>query len=166
MKTVVLTGLALGVMVVGCGGWAAWNATASANHAPGGGPLQIEVVAPREPDLPDRPILTVGELRDGYVHDPERLQSPPAILDAEYAYVEAAWPEPEPVAAPVDQPEGLVWTSLRPAAPPRLEPDDYSFGFDQSRREQPSEDALSFVDAGGSTTATIDTVPLDNRGLD
>jgi len=165
MKTVVLTGLALGVMVVGCGGWAAWNATASANHAPGGGPLQIEVVAPREPDLPDRAILTVGELREGYVHDPERLQ-PPALLDAECAYVETAWAEPESVVAPVDQPEGLVWTSLRPAPPPRLEPGDYSFGFDQPRREQPQEDARSFVDAGGSTTATIDTVPLDNRGLD
>jgi len=165
MKTLVLTGLALGLVVVGGGGWAAWNSTASANHAPDGSPLQIEVVAPREPDLPDRAILTVGELREGYVHDPERLQ-PPALLDAEYAYVEAAWVEPEPPAAPRDQTGGLVWTSLRPAAPPRLEPDDYSFGFDQPRPQEASEDARSFADAGGSTTATIDTIPLDEGGLD
>lgn len=163
MKTLVLAGLALGLMVVGGGGWAAWNSTAGAQHEPGGGPLQIEVVAPREPDLPDRAILTVGELRDGYVHDPERLQ-PPAVLDAEYAYVEAAWAEP--LAAPMDQADGLVWTSLRPAAPPRLEPDDYSFGFDQPMPVQPSGDARSFADAGVSTTATADTVPLDERGLD
>src|SRR5690606_27076603 len=97
------------------GGWAAWNSTAIAHRDVGGGGLHVEVVAPKEPDLPARSIMAVGELRDGYVHDPDRLQ-PPAVLDAEYAYVEAAWVEPEPLSEPTPEPAGgLVWTTLRPA---------------------------------------------------
>lgn len=167
MKTLVLTGLALGLMVLAAGGWAAWNSTAIAHREAGGGGLHIEVVAPREPDLPARSIMAVGELREGYVHDPDRLQ-PPAVLDAEYAYVEAAWAEPEPLTEPPpERAGGLVWTSLRPATPARLEPHDYSFGFDQPLPEQPSGDAGRLADAGASTqNAPADTSPWDERGLD
>ncbi len=167
MKTLVLTGLALSLAVVGAGGWAAWNSTASAHQNPREGTLQIEVVAPREPELPQRAILAVGALRDGYVHDADRLQ-PPAILDAEYgAYVEAAWTEPEPLAEPMERDDRLVWTSLRPVAPPRLEPDDYSFGFDQPLPETRLDDARNLADGGAWTPpATAAAAGWDESGLD
>ena len=161
MKPLVWTGLALGLTIAGAGGWAVWNSTAIAHRDAGGGGLHIEVVAPQEPDLPTGAVMSVGELRDGYVHDPDRLL-PPAVLDAENAYVETAWAEPEPmVEPPPERTGGLVWTTLRPAPQPRLEPHDYSFGFDQPLPDQSSGDA------GASTqAAAADTSAWDERGLD
>ena len=166
MKTVVVTGVILGLMVVGAGGWAAWKSTAIAHADVTGGGLFVEVVAPREPDLAVSPILAVGQLSDGYVHDPERLQPPPA-LDVDYAYVESAWAEPEPVTEPQSQrADTLVWTSLRPPTPARLEPNDYSFGFDQPSPEQPGASGLDEKIAS-SQRAPADSSSLgDERGLD
>ena len=162
MKPLVWTGLALGLTIAGAGGWSAWNSTAVAHRdAKELGGLHIEVVAPREPELPARAVMSVGDLRDDYVHDPERL-TPPAVLDAEYAYLETAWADPPPLAEPPpERTGGLVWTTLRPAPSPRLEPHDYSFGFDQPLPDQSSGDA------GASTqTAAADTSAWDERGLD
>lgn len=166
MKTLALTGLALGLTVAGAGGWAAWNSTAIAHRDAAAGVMSVEVVAPREPDLPPGSIMAVGELQNGYVHDPARLQ-PPAILDAEYeAYLDDAWLELPATGgpAPQDYPNGLVWVSPRPATPVRLEPDDYSFGFDQPLPEQAGPtDRLAHV----SLPDTVDSSPpWDERGLD
>lgn len=168
MKTLALAGLALGLTAAGAGGWAAWNSTAIAHRDAGHGVMSVEVVAPpTEPDLPPGSIMAVGELRNGYVHDPARLQ-PPAILDAEYeAYLDDAWLEPPAPAGPPPQDyrNGLVWVSPRPATPVRLEPDDYSFGFDQPLPEQVPDpaDRLAHV----SLSDTVDSSPLwDERGLD
>lgn len=158
MKAVVVSGLALGLTAMAAGGWAAWSSTAIAHRNTDGPGMHIEVVAPREPDLPASSIMTVGDLRDGYVHDPQKLQ-PPAVLDVEYAYLDAALIEPDPwIAAPPQREGELVWTSLRPPAPPRLEPHDYSYGFDQ-----PLPDA---GDAALTSNASADTPSWDDRGLD
>ena len=165
MKPLALTGLALGLAVAGAGGWAAWNSTAIAHRDEGGAGLHVEVVAPREPDLPVTGVMAVGDLRDDYVHDPERLQ-PPAVLDAEYAHVDSAWAEPEPMPdAPPERASGLVWTSLRVPSPPPLDPHDYSFGFDQPLPE-PAEDAARLVHTDASSTAPVAPSPWDERGLD
>lgn len=158
MKVVVLSGLALGLAALGAGGWAAWNSTAVAHRDVLGAAMRIEVVAPREPDLPPPSIMTVGDLRDGYVHDPQRLQ-PPAALDAEYAYLDDPRAQPAPWVEPPPVRNGLVWTSLRPPAPPRLEPHDYSYGFDQPLAE--AQDA-----SASSPNAPADTSRWDERGLD
>lgn len=161
MKVVVVSGLALGLTAFTAGGWAAWNSTAIAHRNVVGAVMRIEVVAPREPDLPAPSIIAVGELRDGYVHDPEQL-APPAILDAEYAYLDDAWAEPEPPVEPPPPVEGgLVWTSLRPPAPPRLDPHDYSYGFDQPLAGAAARDA-----GASSPNAPADTFPWDESGLD
>lgn len=161
MKALVLTGLTLGLAAAGAGGWAAWNSTAIAQRDVAGSGLQVEVVAPQEPDLPVGAIMTVGDLSDGYVYDPDQLQ-PPAALDGDYdAYIDAAWVEPEPwVQPPVQSDSVLRLTSLRPPQP-RLEPHDYSYGFDQPL-PGPAEG-----DAGASAPNTpADTPPWDDRGLD
>jgi hypothetical protein len=164
MKVVVLSGLALGLTTLGAGGWAAWTSTAIAHRDVVGAVMHIEVVAPREPELPAPSIMAVGDLQDGYVHDPQRLQPPP-VLDAEYAYLDDAWVEPGPWGETPQQPEGgLVWTSLRPPAPPRLEPHDYSYGFDQPLPDPVAGDER---DAGPSApNAPADTPPRDEGGLD
>lgn len=160
MKMAILSGLALGLAALGAGGWAAWNSTAVAQRDVAGDPIHIEVVAPKEPDLPPPSIMTVGELRDGYIHDPERLQ-PPAILDAEYAYLDDALWDPEPSVEPPPAEGGLVWTSLRSPAAPRLEPHDYSYGFDQ-----PLPDATARDPGVSSPNPSADTPPWNERGLD
>lgn len=161
MKVVVLSGLALGLTALGAGGWAAWNSTAIAHRDVVGGGLHIEVVAPKEPDLPASSIMAVGELRDGYVHDPGRLQ-PPAVLDAEYAYLDDGWIEPGTWGEPAPPPTGgLVWTSLPPPASTRLEPHDYSFGFDQPLPDPAVRDA-----GASAANAPAETPPWDERGLD
>jgi hypothetical protein len=158
MKGIVVSGLALGLTAVTAGGWAAWNSTAIAHRDVVGAVMHIEVVAPREPDLPAPSIIAVGELRDGYIHDPAQLQ-PPAILDAEYAYLDDARVDPEPTFEPPPPVEGgLVWTSWRPPAPPRLEPHDYSYGFDQPLPDEQDADA-------SSPNAPAETPPWDDRGL-
>lgn len=160
MKVVALSGLALGIMTLGAGGWAAWNSTAIAHRDVVGAAMHIEVVAPQEPDLPPPTALAVGDLRDDYVHDPERLR-PPAVLDAEYAYLEADWSDPPPVEEPpLERTGGLVWTTLRPA-PIQLEPHDYSFGFDQPLPAQTPED-----DRSPTQIAAADTAIRDEGGLD
>ncbi|HEY1072592.1 hypothetical protein [Brevundimonas sp.] len=167
MKPLALTGLALGLTAAGAGGWAAWNSTAIAHREVGGGELQVEVVAPREPDLPVGAILAVGDLRDDYVHDPDRLQ-PPAVLDADYAYTDNAWAEPEPSPDPLSgRADGLAWTTLRPPAPIRLDPHDYSFGFDQPPLEQATDNPDHPANPDASTSdAPADTSARDGRGLD
>lgn len=164
MKVVVLSGLALVLTALGAGGWAAWNSTAIAHRDGVGGGLHIEVVAPREPDLPASSIMAVGELRDGYVHDPERLQ-PPVVLDAEYAYLDDGWIEPGPWGEPPPPPAGgLVWTTLRPPSPPlppRLEPHDYNFGFDQPLPDSAAGDA-----SASASNAPAETPRWDEGGLD
>ncbi len=131
----VLTGLGAAA------GWAVWNSTSAAHGegAPDSG-VTVEVVPPIEPDLPPGSIMAVGELRDGYEHDAERV----AALPSEDApYVESAWLEltPEPSQPPyydtlADHGPPL---SSRPA--PELAPDDYGFGFDTPQPDYAAERA-------------------------
>ena len=123
----ILTGL-------GAAGWAAWSSTSSAHRARAAGPaVAIDLVPPVEPDLPAGSIMAVGELRDGYEHDPERLARP---VDEE-PYVESAWLEltPDP---PPPQPADEPLTIARPAAP-ELGQDDYGFGFDTAQPDYAAE---------------------------
>lgn len=123
----VLTGL-------GAAGWAAWSSTSSAHRARAAGPaVAIDLVPPVEPDLPPGSIMAVGELRDGYEHDPERLARP---LDEE-PYVESAWLELTPDPPPPGQSDAPL-TIIRPAAP-RLEREDYGFGFDTPQPDYAAE---------------------------
>lgn len=138
MKALAATAGAVSLAAMLGGGWMLWRSTSMA-HGPGmdGPSINVEVVAPVEPELAPSPILGVGELSNGYEHDPERL-APLTPLPAP----DSAWIEPAP---PLPPPP--VIAELAPTQPPqavRLEPDDYSFGFD---RPLPKAD---------TTTAPID----------
>lgn len=128
-RRLLLTTAALILVGLGAAGWAVWNSTSTAHgDRSDGRRIAVDVVAPHEPDLIPGPVLSVGDLRDGYEHDPERLE-PPAPLDDPYLEtpaLESAWLEPEPAPTPND-PESLT---LERRPPPRLEEGDYSFGFD------------------------------------
>lgn len=134
----ILTVAALVLTGLGAGGWAAWNSTSAAHGDPqAGSTVAIEVVPPREPDLRPGPILPVGELRDGYRHDPERLKGPtPLDLPFESAWLE--WYEPLP------DPTTIVVTGPLEPAPIRrpatqLDRNDYSFGFDAPQPDYAAE---------------------------
>lgn len=139
MKTLLLASLALGLTAAGAGGWAAWNSTALAHRDADAGTMTVAVVAPQEPEPRPGGIMTVGELRNGYVHDPGRLD-PPAVLDADDVYLDDAWLQPEaPLGPPPDDAFAPAWTPPV-ATPVRLEPHDYSFGFDAPRAVAGSQD--------------------------
>jgi hypothetical protein len=95
----------------------------------------VEVVAPVEPELTPSPILAVGELTNGYEHDPERLL-PLTPYGPDGMALDSAWVEPTPPLPPTP----VLVEPMTPPAPRvvRLDPDDYSFGFD---RHLPEADA-------------------------
>ncbi|MEN5051224.1 hypothetical protein [Brevundimonas naejangsanensis] len=140
-SAVILASVALVLTGLGAAGWAVWNSTSAAHggRVPGYG-VTVEVVPPVEPDLPPGSIMTVGELRDGYEHDAERVAAPPRDDEP---YVESAWLEltPEPSQPPYyDTPSDPgPPRSSRPA--PELERDDYSFGFDAPQPDYAAERA-------------------------
>lgn len=136
-SAVFLTAAALALTGLGAAGWA-WNSTSTAHrdhHS--GSTIAIEVVPPREPDLPPSSILPVGDLQNGYHHDPARLKG----LTAFDAPIESAWlewyePLPEPatiiMAVPLEPAP-----ARRPA--PTLDRNDYSFGFDAPQADYAAE---------------------------
>lgn len=136
-SAVILASAALVLIGLGAAGWAAWNSTSAAHRTRASGPaVAIDVVPPVEPDLPAGSIMAVGELRDGYEHDPERLIGP----DADQAYVESAWFELSPdVSAPSDIHVSLAAPPASSQSAPQLEQDDYSFGFDTPRPDYVAE---------------------------
>ncbi|WP_415287225.1 hypothetical protein RSD66_08000 [Brevundimonas sp. S1H14] len=140
-SAVILASAALVLTGLGAAGWAVWNSTSAAHggRAPGYG-VTVEVVPPVEPDLPPGSIMTVGELRDGYEHDAERVAPPPRDDEP---YGESAWLEltPEPSQPPYyDTPSDPgPPRSSRPA--PELERDDYGFGFDAPQPDYAAERA-------------------------
>ncbi|WP_225212213.1 hypothetical protein [Brevundimonas guildfordensis] len=140
-SAVILTAAALALTSLGAASWAAWNSTSAAHgELISGASVAIAVVPPVEPDLPPGSIMTVGELRDGYEHDPERLV--PMTGDAE-PYFESAWLElmPEPTLPPASYGalSGSVDMASRPA--PELARDDYGFGFDTPQPDYAAERA-------------------------
>lgn len=140
-SAVILTAAALALTSLGAASWAAWNSTSAAHgQRISGASVAIAVVPPVEPDLPPGSIMTVGELRDGYEHDPERLV--PMTGDAE-PYFESAWLElmPEPTLPPASYGalSGSVDMASRPA--PELARDDYGFGFDTPQPDYAAERA-------------------------
>ena len=131
MKVVTATIAAVSLAALLGGGWMLWRSTAIAHGtAPDGPAMHIEVVAPVEPELAPSPILAVGEFSNGYEHDPERMASLTPHGQDEAAQ-DSAWIEPTP---PLPPPSVVVIGGPAPAAMPRvvrLDPDDYSFGFDR-----------------------------------
>lgn len=140
-SAVILASAALVLTGLGAAGWAVWNSTSAAH----GGRVSdsgvtVEVVPPIEPDLPPGSIMAVGELRDGYEHDAERVAAPSG---EDAPYVESAWLEltPEPSQPPYYD------TPSEPAAPllsrpaPELARDDYGFGFDTPQPDYAAERA-------------------------
>ncbi|WP_436355618.1 hypothetical protein [Brevundimonas sp. CEF1] len=141
MKATTATIAAIGLAAMIGGGWMLWRSTSIAHGPAADGPsIHVEVVAPVEPELAPSPILAVGELSDGYEHDPERLL-PPAPLGADEMALDSAWLEPTP---PLPSPPLIVIGEPMPPPAPRvvrLEPDDYSFGFDRPLPEAVAETA-------------------------
>ncbi|PQZ77570.1 MULTISPECIES: hypothetical protein [unclassified Brevundimonas] len=141
MKATTATIATIGLAVLLGGGWMLWRSTSIAHGpAPSGPSIHVEVVAPIEPELAPSPILAVGELSDGYEHDPERML-PPAPYGADETALDSAWVEPT---APLALPSVVVISEPAPAPAPRvvrLDPDDYSFGFDRPLPEAVAETA-------------------------
>lgn len=136
MKAMTATIAAVSLAAVLGGGWMLWRSTSVAHgRAPNGPSINVEVVAPVEPELGPSPILAVGELNNGYEHDPERLL-PLTPYGPDEATLDSAWIEPTPPLPPTPR----VMEPIEPSATRvvRLEPDDYSFGFD---RPLPEADA-------------------------
>lgn len=151
MKATTATIAAIGLAAMLGGGWMLWRSTSiSRGPTPEGPSIHVEVVAPVEPDLAPGPILAVGELSEGYEHDPERLL-PPAPLGAEEMALDSAWLEPTPPLPSL--PIIVIGEPTPPPAPRvvRLEPDDYSFGFDR-----PSPEAVRETAPVNSTGAAAD----------
>ncbi|MFC5374074.1 hypothetical protein ACFPIF_16040 [Brevundimonas faecalis] len=131
MKATTATVAAVGLAALLGGGLMLWRSTSVA-HGAGSGDgrtISVDVVPPVEPDLIPGAVMTVGDLTNGYEHDPEKLAPLPVDPTQEGA-LDSAWVEPEPprprtviVVEPVRTPP--------PPSPIRLEPDDYGFGFDQ-----------------------------------
>jgi len=138
-SAVILASAALVLTGLGAAGWAAWNSTSAAHGGRASGPaVAIDVVPPVEPDLPIGSIMAVGELRDGYEHDPERLA---ALPGEDEPYVESAWLELTPDLPPLPE-QATPPTIVRPSPPqpaPQLERDDYGFGFDTPQPDYAAE---------------------------
>ncbi|MNU36241.1 hypothetical protein D3C71_248560 [compost metagenome] len=134
--TTVIAGVCLAALLGG--GWTLWRSTAMAHDpaAPGAG-ISVEVVAPVEPALPPQPILAVGELSNGYEHHPERLL-PMEPLAVDGMALESAWIEPPPLPSTPLVVEPIESSATRVV---RLEPGDYSFGFDRPLPEADTKTA-------------------------
>lgn len=130
------------VLAIGGLGLAAWNSTASAGATPTGRLLNIAVVAPVEPEVQPGGVMPVGELVEGYEHDP-------AILTALHGdpfddvHVETAWIEPEPaLPAPVTGMAVVRTDAPQPGIEPiRLDPRDRSYGFSQPQPDYAAQRA-------------------------
>jgi len=131
MKAATATIAALGLAALLAGGWMLWRSTSAAHGpTPNGPSISVDVVAPVEPELVAGPMLAVGALSDGYEHDPERM-SPPIPYASDEAALDSAWIE---ATSPLPPPSVVVIETPASAPMPRivrLEPDDYSFGFDR-----------------------------------
>lgn len=151
-RTTILASATLVLIGLGAAGWAMWNSTSAAHggRASRYG-VTVEVVPPIEPDLPPGSIMAVGDLRDGYEHDPERLAP---LEDPDESPVETAWLE----LAPADQGSSLAPPVVTMETPPRpsLEGDDYGFGFDAPRPDYHAERQARI----SSLDATADQDPI------
>ena len=141
MKVVTATIAAVSLAALLGGGWMLWRSTSIAHGpAPEGPSINVEVVAPVEPELAPSPILAVGELSNGYEHDPERML-PQTPLAVDEMALDSAWVEPT---SPLPPPSVVVIGEPAPAPMPRvvrLAPNDYSFGFDRPLPEAAAETA-------------------------
>ena len=139
MKVMTATIATVGLAAMIGGGWMLWRSTSIAHgSAPSGPSINVQVVAPIEPELAPSPILAVGEFSNGYEHDPEQM-SPQTPYAPDEAALDSAWIEPTPPLPP-----SSVLVIEAPAAMPRivrLEPDDYSFGFDRPLPEADTKTA-------------------------
>lgn len=122
------------VLAIGGLGLAAWNSTASADARPTGRLLNIAVVAPTEPEVQPGGVMPVGELVDGYEHDPAPMAALPND-PFDDIHVETAWVEPEPAPPPPVSGMAVIRTDApQPGTEPiRLDPRDRSYGFSQPR---------------------------------
>lgn len=158
-RTAILASAALILTGLGAAGWAMWNSTSAAHggRASGYG-VTVEVVPPVEPDLPAGSILTVGELRDGYEHDPERLAP---LNDPDESAIDSAWVELTPALADeaVAQPAPPVVTMVPPSRP-ELVPDDYGFGFDAPRPDYQAERQARLSTLDGRSPDNADENPI------
>lgn len=95
--------------------------------APGGGRMQVEVVAPVEAEVQPGGTMEVGELVDGYTH--VAIAPPVSDADTYNPDYQTAWIEPEP---PGPASSVRVWTSAPPALAPEPVPEGRagSYGFD------------------------------------
>ena len=124
------------VIVVGGLGFMLLRGPASQAVADMAGQMQVEVVAPVEPEVQPGGTMEVGQLTDGYTH----VAIAPAARD-EDAYdptYETAWVEPLP---PLPTPVTTVWRS-RDDAPPATRPagdTESAFGFDRSGPDYAAE---------------------------
>ena len=138
-SAVILASAALVLTGLGAACWAAWNSTSAAHGGrASGSAVAIDVVPPVEPDLPVGSIMAVGELRDGYEHDPERLA---ALPGEDEPYVESAWLELTPDLPPLPEQETPP-NVIRPSPPQpalQMERDDYGFGFDTPQPDYAAE---------------------------
>lgn len=158
-RTAILAAAALILTGLGAAGWAMWNSTSAAHggRALGYG-VTVEVVPPVEPDLPPGSILTVGELRDGYEHDPERLAP---LNDPDESAIDSAWVElmpalaDEAVALPVPP---VVTMAASPR--PELRQDDYGFGFDAPRPDYQAERQARISALDGRSPDSTDESPI------
>jgi len=140
-SAVILASAALVLTGLGAAGWAAWNSTSAAHGEPVSDyGVTVEVVPPIEPDLPPGSIMAVGELRDGYEHDAERVA---ALSGDDEPYVESAWLEltPEPSRPPYYDTPSDPGPPLSSRPAPELERDDYGFGFDAPQPDYAAERA-------------------------
>src|SRR5690606_37392795 len=144
-SAVILAAAALGLTGLGTAGWAAWNSTSAAHS--GRGPdygVTVQVVPPVEPNLPPGSIMAVGELRDGYKHDPQRVAG---VMTDDSPNVESAWLELMPE---LPQPD-FYGTPSDPGPPPPSRPtpaldgNDYSFGFDAPQPDYAAERAARYA---------------------
>ena len=100
------------------------------------GRMQVEVVAPVEPELQPGGTMDVGELTSGYTH--VAINQPTTEADAYEADYQSGWVEPSP---PLPSPPAEVWSSrdatVRPTQP---QPErEGAYGFDRSGPDYAAE---------------------------
>lgn len=128
---------ALGLFVLGAGGWAMWNSTASAHRTTFNREIMVDVVAPREPERAFAGVMTVGDLNDAYVHDPAKLR---AETEFPGRWIETAWLAPEETTYPSAAAHSAQAPTQEVPAP-EMRAHDYRFGFDEPHPDYAAERA-------------------------
>ena len=90
-----MAGVAAVVVAVGVGGWALLGGSSPHAHDTSG-QIQVEVVAPVEPDIQPGSTMEVGHLVNGYTHVAIEAPGDGPEKDAYVADYETPWVEPSP----------------------------------------------------------------------